>query len=77
MKIKEIGKNLFKFQFSHLKDKERVLQGAPWRFDKKLLGLGEFDGAARPSELQPAVSPFWVRIYDLPLINRHLLRLKH
>lgn len=44
VEIREIGKNLFKFQFFHLKDKQRVLRGAPWWFDK-VLSLGEFDGA--------------------------------
>lgn len=43
-----------------------MLQGAPSWFDKKVLGLGEFDGAARPSYLRPHTMPFWVRIYDLP-----------
>lgn len=66
MEIKEIRKILFKFQFAHRTDKERVLQGALWWFDKKVLGLGEFDGAARPSDLRPVSMPFWVRIYDLP-----------
>lgn len=41
VEIKDLGKNLFSFQFRHWKDKERVLAGKPWWFDKKVLCLQE------------------------------------
>lgn len=35
VEIKEIVKSLFLFQFFHWKDKERILSGELWWFDKK------------------------------------------
>lgn len=72
LEIKELGKNLFMFQFFHWKDKERVLAGEPWWFDKKLLCLKEITGDERPSSMKPQSTPFWVRIYDLPLAQRNI-----
>lgn len=70
VQIEETGKNLFHFQFANAKDKDRVPQGVPWWFDKKVLGLAKFDGATRPSDLRPYTTPLWVRIYDLPFNQR-------
>lgn len=33
--IRSIGENLYSFQFFNWRDKERVIQGEPWWFDKK------------------------------------------
>uniref|UniRef100_A0A7C9EUN2 DUF4283 domain-containing protein n=1 Tax=Opuntia streptacantha TaxID=393608 RepID=A0A7C9EUN2_OPUST len=75
---KEIGTNLFLFQFYHWKDLDRVIDGEPWFFDKNVVVLKRVDSASRPSELAETLThaPFWVRIYDCPLGGRKERRIK-
>lgn len=41
--ISTIGKNTFQFQFYHWKDKEKVIMGQPWHFDKIALLLSKMN----------------------------------
>lgn len=66
VETREIGDNLFTFQFLNWKDKERVLKGEPWWFDKRVLVLCELKGREQPSDLRPCCSPFWVQIFYIP-----------
>lgn len=66
MEIIEIGENLFTFQFFNWKDMERVLQGEPWWFNKKILVLYELRGEEQPSTLKTSNTPIWARVYDIP-----------
>ena len=59
--------NLFLFKFATVKDKNRVLEGAPWSFGKKLLMFMEYDGNLRILDYKFEKASFWVRIYGLPL----------
>ncbi|KAL2894811.1 hypothetical protein RDABS01_010720 [Bienertia sinuspersici] len=68
--IKPCGSNLFLFQFFHWRDKEKVLVGCPWCFDHQLLILNEIKANKQPSNVPLTHSPFWTRIYNLPL-NYH------
>lgn len=47
--FKEVHDRLWIFKFSDLEDKDRVLLGRPWLFDRSLLVLYEFDGITPPS----------------------------
>ncbi|XVF47816.1 hypothetical protein PTKIN_Ptkin03bG0141300 [Pterospermum kingtungense] len=67
VEIMAIEENLFLFKFQGARDKERVLEGAPWSFDKSLLLFQEFNGALRPDEYVFDKATFWVRIYGLLL----------
>lgn len=68
--ISMIGKNTFQFQFYHWKDKEKVLNGQPWHFDKVALLLTDMNAAQKPSNLQFYALPMWVRIYNIPFRGR-------
>ncbi|KAL2928557.1 hypothetical protein RDABS01_006570 [Bienertia sinuspersici] len=59
--IRNIGKNKFLFQFYHWKDKNRVLEGQPWHFDKYALLLGEIHGTHKPSDINLTYMPIWAR----------------
>ena len=51
MVFKKIGENVFLFTFTGKKDYDRVLEGAPWSFDKNLLMVKENDGVQQPSQI--------------------------
>lgn len=62
----EIKENLFSFQFADEGDKNKVLTGGPWSFDKALLVLRE-PGLEQANRLGFDQCCFWIRIYDLPI----------
>ncbi|KAL8524893.1 hypothetical protein ACS0TY_014497 [Phlomoides rotata] len=59
---REIGKNLFSFQFRTISDMRSVLSREPWTFDKNILMLQELDGGEQPSAIAFARSEKIVRI---------------
>ncbi|KAL8477664.1 hypothetical protein ACS0TY_029820 [Phlomoides rotata] len=67
---KEIGKNLFSFQFRSTADMLGVLSREPWHFDKNTILLKELGGGEQPSRVTFTTAMFWVRIYDLSLSAR-------
>jgi hypothetical protein len=66
--FKEVQDNIWLFEFTDNDDKERVLDGRPWSYDRHILVLNEFDGCIPPSQMEFAHSPFWVQVHDMPLI---------
>ena len=51
VECRKIGDNIMLFSFNSKKDRDRVLSGSPWAFNKYLLMVQEYDGMARPSTL--------------------------
>ncbi|KAK6118985.1 hypothetical protein DH2020_047271 [Rehmannia glutinosa] len=70
MTAKELKQNLFSFQFHHERDMEKILFMEPWHYDKNVLVLKRLDSGTQPSALKFNTLPFWIRIYDLPIIRR-------
>ncbi|XVF50764.1 hypothetical protein PTKIN_Ptkin04bG0129700 [Pterospermum kingtungense] len=66
VQIMAIEDNLFLFKFQEENDKERVLEGAPWSFDKQMLLFHEFRGELRPEEYTFKTATFSLRVYELP-----------
>lgn len=54
-------------QFALHRDRSKVLEGRPWTFDQHLILMNDIDGSSQPSEIALTHSPFWVRLYNLPL----------
>lgn len=50
--INNMGKNLYVFQFHHWRDKQKVLEGRPWHFDRHVILLDEVKGNCKSSDLQ-------------------------
>ncbi|XVF67325.1 hypothetical protein PTKIN_Ptkin10aG0112000 [Pterospermum kingtungense] len=71
VEITALEENLFLFKFSGSKDKERVLEGAPWSFDKHMLLFQDFKGELKPEEYVFNTAHIWIRIYELPLGMRN------
>ncbi|OMO50714.1 Endonuclease/exonuclease/phosphatase [Corchorus capsularis] len=65
--IKEIGDHLFVFHFEDELEKDRVFVNQPWSFNKALLALNDYDGFEAPERIPFEITPFWVRIYGLPI----------
>ncbi|XP_050232975.1 uncharacterized protein LOC126681480 [Mercurialis annua] len=65
--MRDIGDNLFVCEFRTKADKNRVLSDAPWHFDKQLIIFEPMSGNMQPNNMGLQCSPFWLRIYDLPL----------
>ena len=68
--ITNVGRNLYQIQFYHWRDKQKVLLGQPWHFDKFPLLLEEFDKVVKPSDLVIFKLPLWARFYDIPFRDR-------
>lgn len=68
--IRVLSPNLFAFQFFHWKDLKKVMDGCPWCFDNMLLLLMEASGEEQPDYVTINLSPFWVRIKNLPFNYR-------
>lgn len=63
--FKEIQDHLWIFEFSDIADKEKVLRGWPWSFDRTLIVLTYFFGCTPPSHMAFTHSPFWIQVHDL------------
>lgn len=70
LEIKNIGKNLYVVQFHHWKDKQRVMEGQPWHFDKHVILMADIKGNCKPSDIKLWEFPIWTRVYDLPFKGR-------
>lgn len=65
--FKEIQETIWLFEFTEAKDKQRVLDGRPWSYDRSLLVINDFDGRTPPSQMDFSFSPIWIQIHDMPL----------
>ncbi len=68
VKARDIGDNLFLFEFHDQYDKETVLIASPWCFDRQLLVLKDFNGDSQLANISLDEALFWVQIYDLPIM---------
>ncbi|KAK4427245.1 hypothetical protein Salat_1493400 [Sesamum alatum] len=55
------------FQFNHILDRRRVIEGGLWAFDKNLLVLPSVEPNAIPSRVELNWTDFHIHVHDLPL----------
>ncbi|KAK6124740.1 hypothetical protein DH2020_041516 [Rehmannia glutinosa] len=69
---KLLAENTVLFQFRNLIDRQKVINGSPWLFDKFLHALSDMNVSQIGSKLDITSCPFWVRLHDVPigLINK-------
>lgn len=65
-----MGLNLISFQFKTKRDMKWVLAIEPWHFNKHVLVLKPFRGDIQPSTIKFDSTPFWIKVYDLPMVGR-------
>ncbi|KAE8810489.1 hypothetical protein D1007_12701 [Hordeum vulgare] len=60
--------NRFLLEFEHEGDLRFILRNGPWTHRVDTLLVTTMDGSTRPSDVDIAHMPIWVRIYDAPLV---------
>ncbi|XP_021736509.1 uncharacterized protein LOC110703057 [Chenopodium quinoa] len=58
--------NVEAFKRTMMKDKEKIMKGMPWCWEKNLLVLNEIEGNEQPDCVDLTRSPFWIRVLNLP-----------
>lgn len=75
--VKDLGSNLYLFQFYHEVDMQRILEGGPCSFDNNLLIIGKLTAGDRPSTVPLLHVPMWVQIYASKLPMRVGLEMRN
>lgn len=63
--VKELDINRYLFQFFHEVDIQRVIEGAPWTFNKIPLIIERLRQGENPRTLSLNTLEIWVQVYDL------------
>lgn len=63
--IREIDVNLYLFQFYHVVDIKRVIDGSPWSFNRKVLVIARMKDGDVPRSVRLNSLDVWVQIHDL------------
>jgi hypothetical protein len=66
--FKEVQEKTWVFEFSDKDDKNWIMEGRLWSFDRQIIILNELDCNVPPSQMLFAHSPFLVQVHDLPLV---------
>ncbi|XP_042944647.1 uncharacterized protein LOC122278532 [Carya illinoinensis] len=66
VKFKDLGEHKFLIEFQLLVDKEKVLGGRPWFFDRNLVAFLEMDEDDSLNATRFQFEPFWVQLHSLP-----------
>lgn len=65
MYVKELGPNLYLFQFYHTLDINGVVDGSPWTFNRTPLIFERLQKGVNPLNVKLHHLDIWVQIYDL------------
>lgn len=65
MYVKEIGSNLYLFQFHHELDISVVVDGSPWTFNRAQLVFERLNTRDSPKHIKLNHLDMWVQIHDL------------
>ncbi|KAF5475845.1 hypothetical protein F2P56_007609 [Juglans regia] len=63
----EVGENRFLIEFNKDEDRQRVIKGRPWSFDRWLLCLHAFEGNMPVNDIQFTREEFWLQVHNMPL----------
>lgn len=67
-----MGRNLFTLIFIKKANRDMVLKGCPWYFNRKLIILDEMPSDQKPKDLKLLQCLLWARVYDLPVWSRKI-----
>ncbi|WOG87678.1 hypothetical protein DCAR_0206909 [Daucus carota subsp. sativus] len=63
--IKTVEANLFIFQFYHAIDLNRVIEGSPWSFNRKVLLISRMNDSMNPRCIPLDTLDLWVQVHDV------------
>ena len=63
--VKELGKNLFLFQFYHEIDIQRVIAGSPWTYERKHLIFHRLREGDNPRTIVLNKLDLWIQLFDV------------
>ncbi|XP_074374449.1 uncharacterized protein At4g02000-like [Apium graveolens] len=63
--IKNIDANLFIFQFYHTIDLNRVIEGSPWSFNRRVLVIGRMNDIINLRCVPLDIMDLWVQLHDV------------
>ncbi|KAL0337596.1 UNVERIFIED_CONTAM: hypothetical protein Scaly_2034700 [Sesamum calycinum] len=67
MDLKPLEGNRFLLKFNHMVDRNRVVDGCPWSFEKNLLVLSPIAANENPQEVNLDWAEFHTHVHGLPL----------
>jgi hypothetical protein len=65
--IRDMGNNILVIVFDDEADRERVLQGEPWAYDKHLIVFQHIAQEEAIEEVNFNEISFWIQLHDLPI----------
>lgn len=65
----DMGDNTFLLEFQYVRDKNKVLNGRAWSFNRMLFSLQECDWQTPLLDVQFSKKSFWIQAYDMPLVS--------
>ncbi|KAL5798563.1 hypothetical protein ACOSQ2_003383 [Xanthoceras sorbifolium] len=68
VEIEVLSTNIFVFHFRNVRDRQRILTGVPWNFDRSLLVLEKPDGNGYVDSMSFSMVEFWVQVHNVPLV---------
>ncbi|KAL5857646.1 hypothetical protein ACOSQ3_005104 [Xanthoceras sorbifolium] len=68
VEIEVLSTNVFVFHFRNLRDRQRILTGGPWNFDRSLLVLEQPRGNGYVDTMSFSMVEFWVQVHNVPLV---------
>ncbi|KAF5442788.1 hypothetical protein F2P56_035410 [Juglans regia] len=68
----EVGTNKFLIEFNKDEDRQHVMKGRPWSFDRWLLCLQAFEGHMSINEVHFNREEFWLQVHNMPLASMTL-----
>lgn len=66
LRIVDVGKNIFQFNFNSSYQMEWVGRNSPWNFDNNLLLLCRWRKGLSIANISFTHSPFWIQVWGLP-----------
>ncbi|KAM7510937.1 hypothetical protein LguiB_009812 [Lonicera macranthoides] len=66
VRIKDLGPNLFLFQFYNEKERDRIFNKGPWSFEQNLLIIEKVEEGFNFRDVQLFSMDIWVQIHDIP-----------
>ncbi|KAL0403833.1 UNVERIFIED_CONTAM: hypothetical protein Sradi_2024100, partial [Sesamum radiatum] len=67
MEVRLIREHRFLIQFNHIIDRDRMLGGCPWSFDRNLIILNVIGEEDNPLAVDLQWCTFYIHVHNLPI----------